>query len=71
MEQLRNSKFSKNAAKESHKRGCYYTTIPHAVKSRDVFGEELTALNLDKVIFCVFPPIHLSGMFRMLYIELC
>ncbi|XP_073116266.1 uncharacterized protein [Elaeis guineensis] len=48
MDQLRNSKFSKNAAKESHKRGCYFTTIPHAVKSRDVFGEELTALNLDK-----------------------
>lgn len=48
MEQLRNSKFSKNAAKESHKQGCYYTTIPHTVKSRDIFGEELTALNLDK-----------------------
>ncbi|XP_073000009.1 uncharacterized protein [Typha latifolia] len=48
MEQLRESKFSKYAKKESQRRGCYYTTIPHAVKHSTISSEELTAVNLDK-----------------------
>nr|CAD1842683.1 unnamed protein product [Ananas comosus var. bracteatus] len=48
MEQLRQSKFSNYTTKETQKKGCYYTNIPHAVKNKDLSGEELTALNLDK-----------------------
>ncbi|KAK1320747.1 hypothetical protein QJS10_CPA03g00497 [Acorus calamus] len=47
VEQLRNSKFSKPAEK-SHKRGCYYTSIPHVIKHKGMSVEELTSLNLDK-----------------------
>ncbi|KAI4320307.1 hypothetical protein MLD38_033803 [Melastoma candidum] len=46
-EQLRKSKFS-ITTDESRSRGCYYTSIPHVIKRRDVQGHELTSLNLDK-----------------------
>ncbi|XP_064985493.1 uncharacterized protein LOC135625095 isoform X1 [Musa acuminata AAA Group] len=48
MEQLKDSKFSNSEAEGSHRRGCYYTSIPHAVKHKGISGEELTAINLDK-----------------------
>lgn len=48
-EQLRNSKFSK-PSNESPMRGCYYTSIPAVVKNKGKTGEELTAMNLDKVM---------------------
>ncbi|URE47824.1 AAR2 protein [Musa troglodytarum] len=48
MEQLKDSKFSNSEAEGSHRRGCYYTLIPHAVKHKGISGEELTAINLDK-----------------------
>lgn len=47
-QQLRNCKFS-DPGDKSQKRGCYYTSIPHVVKDKGVHGQELTALNLDKV----------------------
>lgn len=48
MEQLREGKFAKNAPVQSERRGCYYTTIPASVKHRNISGDELTTLNLDK-----------------------
>ena len=51
-QQLRNSKFSKSADK-SQKRGCYYTSIPRVIKHKGIHGQELTSLNLDKVIISV------------------
>lgn len=50
MEQLRESKFSKNAPVQSERRGCYYTSIPSSIKHKNVSGDDLTALNLDKVM---------------------
>lgn len=54
MEQLRESKFAKNAPVLSERRGCYYTSIPASVKHKNVSGGDLTALNLDKVMFLPF-----------------
>lgn len=51
MDQLKDGKFAKNAPVQSERRGCYYTTIPASIKHSNIFGDELTALNLDKVIF--------------------
>jgi len=48
MEQLRESKFTKNAPVQAERRGCYYTSIPASVKHKNVSGVDLTALNLDK-----------------------
>ncbi|PUZ46154.1 hypothetical protein GQ55_7G027400 [Panicum hallii var. hallii] len=48
MEQLRESKFAKNAPVQAERRGCYYTSIPASVKHKNVSGGDLTALNLDK-----------------------
>ncbi|PAN36983.1 hypothetical protein PAHAL_7G022900 [Panicum hallii] len=48
MEQLRETKFAKNAPVQAERRGCYYTSIPASVKHKDVSGGDLTALNLDK-----------------------
>ncbi|RWW87156.1 hypothetical protein BHE74_00004037, partial [Ensete ventricosum] len=56
LEQLKDSKFSKSEAEGSHRRGCYYTSIPRAVKHKGISGEELTAMNLDKVIILAFAP---------------
>lgn len=56
MEQLKDSKFSNSEAEGSHRHGCYYTSIPHAVKHKGISGEELTAINLDKVIIFAFTP---------------
>ncbi|XP_059643332.1 uncharacterized protein LOC132285182 [Cornus florida] len=46
-EQLRSSKFSKSVDK-SQKRSCYYTSIPRIIKHKEIRGQELTSLNLDK-----------------------
>ncbi|PKU78873.1 hypothetical protein MA16_Dca000216 [Dendrobium catenatum] len=46
--QLKNSSFSECSLEKSVKRRCFYTTIPKIVKSKNITGEELTALNLDK-----------------------
>jgi A1 cistron-splicing factor AAR2 len=54
MEQLRESKFAKNVPVQSERRGCYYTSIPASVKHKNVSGGDLTALNLDKVMFLSF-----------------
>jgi A1 cistron-splicing factor AAR2 len=51
MDQLKDGKFAKNAPVQSERRGCYYTTIPASIKHSNISGDELTALNLDKVIF--------------------
>lgn len=51
-QQLRNSKFSKSA-KKSQKRGCYYTSVPHVIKHKGLHAQELTSLNLDKVMISV------------------
>lgn len=48
--QLRNRSYSERSSEKAVKRGCFYTTIPKSVKQRNINGEELTALNLDKVI---------------------
>ncbi|KAB8094769.1 hypothetical protein EE612_022079, partial [Oryza sativa] len=48
MDQLKDGKFAKNAPVQSERRGCYYTTIPASIKHSNIFGDELTALNLDK-----------------------
>ncbi|RCV32611.1 hypothetical protein SETIT_7G016900v2 [Setaria italica] len=48
MEQLRESKFTKNVPVQSERRGCYYTSIPASVKHKNVSGGDLTSLNLDK-----------------------
>jgi A1 cistron-splicing factor AAR2 len=53
MEQLRETKFAKNAPVQAERRGCYYTSIPASVKHKDVSGGDLTALNLDKVMFFI------------------
>ncbi|ONM18939.1 AAR2 protein family [Zea mays] len=54
VEQLREGKFAKNAPVQSGRRGCYYTSIPASVKHKDISGGDLTALNLDKVMFLSF-----------------
>lgn len=54
VEQLREGKFAKNVPVQSERRGCYYTTIPASVKQKDISGGDLTALNLDKVMFLSF-----------------
>lgn len=54
VEQLREGKFAKNAPVQSERRGCYYTSIPASVKHKDISGGDLTALNLDKVMFLSF-----------------
>ncbi|KAK8916031.1 hypothetical protein KSP39_PZI022475 [Platanthera zijinensis] len=38
------------SSEKTEKRRCYFTTIPKVVKHRNITGEKLTALNLDKVI---------------------
>lgn len=48
-EQLKNSKFSKPVEK-SQRKGCYYTPIPRFIKDRGLSKEELTNLNIDKVL---------------------
>ena len=54
VEQLRERKFAKNAPVQSERRGCYYTSIPASVKHKNISGGDLTALNLDKVMFLSF-----------------
>jgi hypothetical protein len=51
VEQLGEGKFAKNAPVQSERRVCYYTSIPASVKHKNVSGDELTAMNLDKVMF--------------------
>ncbi|KAA8530638.1 hypothetical protein F0562_005428 [Nyssa sinensis] len=46
-EQLCSSKFSRPLDKYQ-RRGCYYTSIPRVVKHKEIRGQELTSLNLDK-----------------------
>ncbi|KAK3143152.1 hypothetical protein QOZ80_4BG0359110 [Eleusine coracana subsp. coracana] len=48
VEQLKQEKFAKNAPVQSERRGCYYTSIPASVKHKNISGDELTDLNLDK-----------------------
>lgn len=48
-DQLKASKFAA-PVDTSQRRGCYYTEIPRVIKQRGVHGQELTYLNLDKVI---------------------
>nr|UPW27173.1 AAR2-like protein [Allium cepa] len=48
VEQLKDSKFSKPVSENIEKRRCYYSSIPHIVKERSQFGEDLTSMNLDK-----------------------
>jgi A1 cistron-splicing factor AAR2 len=50
MEQIREDKFAKNTPAEPERRGCYYTTIPASVKHRNISADELTLLNLDRVM---------------------
>lgn len=49
MEQLNSSKFSRTTPEDSQRQKCYYTKIPQIVKRKDISGEELTAMNIDKV----------------------
>jgi A1 cistron-splicing factor AAR2 len=51
VEQLGQGKFAKNAPVQSERRVCYYTSIPASVKHKNASGDELTAMNLDKVMF--------------------
>ena len=51
MEQLREDKFAKNAPAQPERRGCYYTTIPASVKHKNISADELTLMNLDRVMF--------------------
>jgi A1 cistron-splicing factor AAR2 len=54
IDQLRGSKCSSiEVAKSGEHKGCYYTSIPHFVRNKQVSGDELTALNIDKVIVTV------------------
>ncbi|KAH7658529.1 A1 cistron-splicing factor AAR2 protein [Dioscorea alata] len=48
IEQLNISKFSRTTPEDSPRQKCYYTKIPQIVKRKDISGEELTAMNLDK-----------------------
>lgn len=48
-DQLKASKFAASVD-ASQRKGCYYTEIPRVIKQRGVQGQELTYLNLDKVI---------------------
>lgn len=48
-DQLKGSKFAA-PVDASQRRGCYYTEIPRVIKQRGVHGQELTYLNLDKVV---------------------
>lgn len=51
MDQLRGAKCSSiEVSKSKQNKVCYYTSIPHFVRNKQVSGDELTALNLDKVI---------------------
>uniref|UniRef100_M8BUL2 Protein AAR2 homolog n=1 Tax=Aegilops tauschii TaxID=37682 RepID=M8BUL2_AEGTA len=54
MEQLREDKFAKKAPAQPERRGCYYTTIPASVKHRNISADELTLLNLDRVMFLFY-----------------
>ena len=54
MEQLREDKFAKKAPAQPERRGCYYTTIPASVKHRNISADELTLLNLDRVMFLLY-----------------
>ena len=47
-DQLKSSKFSKSMDNPK-RRGCYYTPIPRFIKHKEIRGQELTSLNLDKV----------------------
>lgn len=50
MDQLRGAKcLSVEVSESKENKGCYYTSIPHFVRNKHVSGDELTALNLDKV----------------------
>ena len=51
MEQLREDKFAKNAPAQPERRGCYYMSIPASVKHKNISADELTLLNLDRVMF--------------------
>jgi A1 cistron-splicing factor AAR2 len=51
MEQLREDKFAKISPAQPERRGCYYTTIPSSVKHKNISANELTLLNLDRVMF--------------------
>ncbi|KAF6138917.1 hypothetical protein GIB67_025646 [Kingdonia uniflora] len=53
-EQLKNIMFSKSTEMRNEQ-GCYYTSVPRVVKHKGISGQELTSLNLDKVI-AKFPP---------------
>jgi A1 cistron-splicing factor AAR2 len=73
MKQLRESKFAKNVPVQSERRGCYYTSIPASVKHKNVSGGDLTALNLDKVMFLSFivdPCIYHSNFFFEISVQL-
>lgn len=48
-EQLKNTKIQKSDDKVV-KRGCYYTKIPRLIKQKGILGQDLTSLNLDKVL---------------------
>lgn len=48
-DQLRNSKISTSVEKSQWK-GCYYTSIPRVIKRKGIHGEQLTSMNLDKVV---------------------
>jgi A1 cistron-splicing factor AAR2 len=51
MGQLREDKFAKISPAQPERRGCYYTTIPSSVKHKNISANELTLLNLDRVMF--------------------
>ena len=60
MEQLREDKFAKNVPAQPERRGCYYTTIPASIKHKNISADELTLLNLDRVMFLFFGSILLA-----------
>lgn len=52
LEQLKHDGKFHSSVEKSCKR-CYYTSIPPVLKRKGISGEELTAINLDKVLFSV------------------
>ncbi|XP_020591211.1 protein AAR2 homolog isoform X2 [Phalaenopsis equestris] len=48
--QVNKSSFSVCLPEKTVKRRCFYITIPKIVKQKNITGEELTALNLDKTM---------------------
>ena len=60
MEQLREDKFAKNVPAQPEWRGCYYTTIPASIKHKNISADELTLLNLDRVMFLFLGSILLA-----------